>query len=277
LIDDRLFEPLTLTGLAAVAGLSAYHFTRQFGARFGDSPMVYVRTRRLAAAANRLCGDAATSLVDLAFDCGFDSQEGFTRAFKRLFGVPPGRYRRAGQRPSPMETLLLSPGEPAPVVLNLTQSARPVRKPGLRIAGLSALFDETTKSGIPGLWDRFTPRLPIAGQVDYGTYGVCAAAPGREPGSLRYMAGVALAADAPVPDGLKVIDLAPQSYLVFRQTVDGSPLHPQMQAATKAIWGDRVPRSGLRLVQAPDLEVYPGDFDPTRPGSWVEWWLPVEA
>jgi AraC family transcriptional regulator len=101
LVEESLFEPLTLTGLADAAGLSAYHFTRQFGARFGASPMAYVRARRLVAAADRLCGDASPTLIELAFDCGFDSQEGFTRAFKRAFGVPPGRYRRAGARPIP--------------------------------------------------------------------------------------------------------------------------------------------------------------------------------
>src|SRR5258708_33409624 len=90
-IDARLFEPLTLADLADAAGLSAYHFTRQFGARFGDSPMAYVRARRLAAAADRLCGEGSPALIDLAFDWGFDSQEGFTRAFKRVFGLPPGR------------------------------------------------------------------------------------------------------------------------------------------------------------------------------------------
>ena len=85
-LNVHLFEALTLPRLAEAAGLSAYHFTRQFSARFGASPMAYVRHRRLTAAASRLCSDAAPSLVDLAFDCGFDSQEGFTRAFKRVFG-----------------------------------------------------------------------------------------------------------------------------------------------------------------------------------------------
>jgi AraC family transcriptional regulator len=100
-IEAGLFEPLSLGQLAEAAGLSAYHFTRQFGARFGTSPMAYVRARRLSAAADRLCGGAAPSLIDLAFDCGFDSQEGFTRAFKRVFGIPPGLYRRASARTSP--------------------------------------------------------------------------------------------------------------------------------------------------------------------------------
>ena len=52
-IDANLFEPLSLSALAAEAGLSAFHFSRAFGARFGFSPMAYVRTRRLATAAVR--------------------------------------------------------------------------------------------------------------------------------------------------------------------------------------------------------------------------------
>lgn len=47
-------EPLSLDALAAVAGLSAYHFARQFTARFGVSPVAYVREQRMALAASRL-------------------------------------------------------------------------------------------------------------------------------------------------------------------------------------------------------------------------------
>jgi AraC family transcriptional regulator len=273
-IDARLFEPLSLGQLADAAGLSTYHFTRQFGARFGASPMAYVRARRLSAAADRLCGDPSPTLIDLAFDCGFDSQEGFTRAFKRAFGVPPGRYRRAGAHSGSTEIPAMN--DLSDVRIQLTQAPAPVRKAAMRIAGLAAVFDETNKAGIPKLWDRLVPMLPIEGQVGYETFGVCCAAPpGSEPGSMRYMAGALVAADAPAPAGLEIIDLAPQTYLVFRQTMDGGPLQPQMLAATKEIWGERVPKSGHRLVQAPDLEFYPADSTPDQAGAWVEWWLPV--
>src|SRR5579871_6878404 len=87
-------EPLSLESLAAVAGLSAYHFARQFTARFGVSPVAYVREQRMALAATRLAETKPPALVELAFDLGFESQEGFTRAFKRAHGVSPGRYRR---------------------------------------------------------------------------------------------------------------------------------------------------------------------------------------
>src|SRR5581483_9131358 len=71
-------EALSLENVAAVAQLSAYHFARQFGARFGVSPMAYAREQRMAVAARRLAATKPPALVDLAFDLGFESQEGFT-------------------------------------------------------------------------------------------------------------------------------------------------------------------------------------------------------
>jgi AraC family transcriptional regulator len=274
-IDAGLFEPLTLSQLADAAGLSAYHFTRQFGARFGASPMAYVRARRLSAAADRLCSGAATSLIDLAFDCGFDSQEGFTRAFKRVFGIPPGLYRRSSARTSPSEIFVMHDSTDARI--QLSQAPEPVRKGRLRIAGFAADFNDTNKAGIPKLWDRLIERTPFEGGLGE-TFGVCSAASsGSEPGAMRYMAGVHLTADAPAPEGLEIVDLAPQTYLIFRQVMDGGPLQPQMLAAAKEIWGERVPRSGYRLAHVPDLEFYPADSSPDQAGAWVEWWVPVEV
>jgi len=274
-IDAMLFEPLTLAQIADVAGLSAYHFSRQFGARFGASPMAYVRARRLSAAADRLCSRPSPNLIDLAFDCGFDSQEGFTRAFKRAFGIPPGLYRRASARTSPPEIFVMH--DSADARIQLSQTPEPVRKGRLRIAGFAADFNDNDKAGIPKLWDRLIARMPFEGGLGE-TFGVCSAATASsEPGAMRYLAGVHLTAEAPAPAGLQIVDLAPQSYLIFRQVMDGGPLQPQMLAAAKEIWGERVPKSGHRLVQAPDLEFYPADSTPDQAGAWVEWWVPVEG
>ena len=159
---------------------------------------------------------------------------------------------------------------------HLTQAPAPARKPALRIAGLGRDFDEATVSGIPALWGEFAPRLPFPGQVGGETFGVCCAGPGGK--GVHYVAGATLGEGAPVPDGLEAVDLPPQAYLVFRQVLSGGPLHPQMQSAVREIWGERVPASGLALARGvPDLEVYPDDFAPDRPGAWVEWWIPVET
>ena len=99
-IDGNLSEPINVTELAAVAGFSPYHFSRLFTARFGESVMSYVRTCRLQAAANKLIGDAPPTLAQLSFDCGFESQEAFTRAFRRPLplALPPAARVRLIQR-----------------------------------------------------------------------------------------------------------------------------------------------------------------------------------
>ena len=271
-VERRLDAQLSLDDLADVACLSPYHFSRQFTARFGFSPMAYVRARRLEIAAERLRAGPQISLIDLALDCGFDSQEGFTRAFSRAYGVSPGRYR-TGARPPRSELLVMATAHlPA---ANLIQAPAPARKPAMRLAGLSRDFDETNAAEIPALWGRFTPALPLAGQAGGGTFGVCCAGPGGQ--GLHYVACVEVTSDAPVPDGFEVVDLPARSYLVFRQVLDGGPLHPQMQAAVREIWAERVPASGQTLVRAPDLEVYPDGFQPDKAGAWVEWWIPVEG
>ena len=150
-IEGHLDEPLSLDEIAEAAGLSPYHFSRLFSGRYGFTPMAYVRARRLEGAAERLRSGPRTTLIDLALDCGFDSQEGFTRAFTRIFGVSPGRYR-AGDRPPKPELLAMNVTDLPPT--NMTQAPAPAKKPALRIAGLAEDFDETTVSGIPALWDK---------------------------------------------------------------------------------------------------------------------------
>jgi AraC family transcriptional regulator len=268
-VEDHAFEPLALADLAAVAGLSPYHFGRQFSSRYGLTPMAFVRARRLGLAARLLASPDPPALIELAFDTGFESQEGFTRAFKRAHGVSPGRYRKNSIR------------EEIAAVRDVMQSRlsvapAPVRKSGFRVAGFSGVFDEATRAQIPALWPRLIQRLPLPGQIgDDASYGVCSPAETDE-GCFRYLAAVPIADDAPAPEGMEVRYVPAQTYLVFRQETDGSALHAQMQAAVKEIWGGRVPLSGFRLANGPDIEAYPPGFEPDQP-SHVEWWIPVEA
>lgn len=265
-IEAHLFEPLTLADLAAVAGLSPYHFSRAFTARLGNSVMDHVRARRLEAAYMRLSGSSPPELIDLAFDCGFESQEAFTRAFRRRYGIAPGQFKRASQ-PRRFEAM--------PDSANVTQLAN-VRRDAFSVAGPRAAFDDENKSGIPSLWPRLIRCLPLAGQMSHGTYGVCWAADMKS-GTINYMAGVEVKDDTALPEGFERIALKAQTYAVFRITLDGGNLHRQMQAAMPLIWGGLLPKSGLKHVPAPDLEVYPDDFNPEVKGMYVDIYIPVEG
>lgn len=79
--------------LAALCHLSPDHFIRRFRARVGQTPAKYVLERRIALAAQRL-SFTRDKIEQIAADCGFANRFYFSRAFARVMGVSPARYRR---------------------------------------------------------------------------------------------------------------------------------------------------------------------------------------
>jgi AraC family transcriptional regulator len=92
-VEGHLDAGPTLGQMAAVAGLSAYHFARQFKAATGLPPYQYVIARRVERAKQLLQGDDLT-LAEVAARAGFADQSQLTRHFKRLVGVTPGQFRK---------------------------------------------------------------------------------------------------------------------------------------------------------------------------------------
>ena len=94
LADARYFEPLGVEDLAAAAGLSRAHFSREFRQTFGESPHAYLLTRRLERAAALLRG-TDRGVADICFSVGLKSVGSFTTSFARTYGVSPTAYRAA--------------------------------------------------------------------------------------------------------------------------------------------------------------------------------------
>nr|WP_216671493.1 AraC family transcriptional regulator [Saccharibacillus qingshengii] len=92
-IERNLEQELTGEDIAAQAGFSFYHFHRIFLKEIGMTMSEYIRARRLAGAASALL-HTDERVLELAFRFGFESQEAFGRAFKKIYGLPPARYRR---------------------------------------------------------------------------------------------------------------------------------------------------------------------------------------
>jgi transcriptional regulator GlxA family with amidase domain len=92
LADARYAEPLTVDDLARAAGLSRFHFSREFRRAFGESPHAYLLTRRLERAA-ALLRNTDRSVVEVCFAVGMQSVGSFTSSFTRTFGASPTAYR----------------------------------------------------------------------------------------------------------------------------------------------------------------------------------------
>lgn len=86
-----LLEPLSLSELAADVGLSAFHAARLFTQAARMPPHAWRNQLRLQRALGPL--REGTPVADVAAACGFTDQSHFTRHFRRMFGVPPGRWQ----------------------------------------------------------------------------------------------------------------------------------------------------------------------------------------
>ncbi|MGD9423587.1 MDR efflux pump AcrAB transcriptional activator RobA [Pantoea sp. NSTU24] len=93
-LESHLDQPLSLDNVAQKAGYSKWHLQRMFKDVTGHAIGAYIRARRLskAAVALRL---TSRPILDIALQYRFDSQQTFTRAFKKQFAQTPAWYRRA--------------------------------------------------------------------------------------------------------------------------------------------------------------------------------------
>jgi AraC family transcriptional regulator len=91
-IHPHLGDEITLDELAAIAGLSTFHFARTFTAAIGIAPNRYISRLRLERAMAEIAA-GKLPLSQIALDARFSSQATFTRAFRRATGMTPGEYR----------------------------------------------------------------------------------------------------------------------------------------------------------------------------------------
>ncbi|MGD7706326.1 helix-turn-helix domain-containing protein [Microlunatus sp. Y2014] len=100
LIGERYAEPLTVAELAAVVHLHPTYFAQLFRRTIGLSPGRYLSHVRLAHARELLLG-TGLGIDQVAMRTGHGSASYLSRVFRAAEGVPPGTYRRTGERLQP--------------------------------------------------------------------------------------------------------------------------------------------------------------------------------
>ncbi|MEV7007672.1 AraC family transcriptional regulator [Streptosporangium sp. NPDC051022] len=94
ILHDRLVDPPTLEDLALAVRAKPFALIRAFKAATGLPPHAYLNTLRVRQARGLL--DSGLPAAQVAADVGFTDQAHLTRHFKRIVGVPPAAYQRAG-------------------------------------------------------------------------------------------------------------------------------------------------------------------------------------
>ena len=220
-IEENLDQEIALADLARVSYFSPRYSYRLFRECLSLTPTEYIRKFRLSRAALRL-RDENCRILDVAFDLGFGSVDGFTRAFCREFGCNPSDYAK----------------NPVPIPLFVPYGAkyRELRKEKMDMSELQSIFIQVVHKP-----ERLCLVKRAVHAVDYFSYceevscdlwglllsmrslcgePVCMWLPEkyRKPGTSAYVQGVEVETDymGIVPDGFDVITLPEADYLMFQ-------------------------------------------------------------
>ncbi len=259
-------EPPTMQSIAEAIGMSPFYFSRLFTATHGMGPLAYLRRLRLEQAAAELLTNPEKSIVEVAFDAGFESQQTFTRAFREAYGQPPGRFRR---QPRSQEKAMNTSSLPT-----VTLESHIAHQPARRLAGVAVTIDSSGKANPGQAWQGLEAHLPLQNQVVGASYGVCF--PETAAGTHRYMAAVELEAAALPPAGLELIEVPARDYLVARQFMPAAGFGEHLKAGLEQLWSEVLPASGRAAAPAPDLEVYSDDLIAFQTEGWLTHLVPLE-
>ena len=212
-------EDITINDVLRVSNYSPFHAQRLFAEATGYGVGEYLRKLRLTRSAERL-KNGEGDVTDQAFESGYESVEGFIRAFRKEFGTSAGEYKRS---PSPICYFI-------PYRLKYRDSRLKEEK---KMAETRNIFvtritkpkrEVMIKRGVKGeeYWD-------YSMEVGCDVWGilksitpepVCMWLPDkyRKPGTSKYVQGVELPFDwnGKVMDGFEVVDMDESEYLMFQ-------------------------------------------------------------
>ena len=251
-IEAGLDGPLSLTGLAASEGVTAFHLSRAFSLALGVSPMAYVKARRLSEAARAL-RETDAKIVEIALAAGYDSHEGFSRSFRTMFGQSPRDVRSSHDISPNLQEAIFMPNTEQPKLV-----ARIETRPSLRLAGLSRRYTMATRAAIPRQWEEFAAELGDAVK-GIETFGACY---DFHDDSFSYLCGF-------VDDGR--VDTEPLDHLTIPggdYAVFDHDAHISTISETwSAIFETWVPKADVAPGEGPEFEHYAKDFDVGKPGG----------
>ncbi|MBT3276234.1 MAG: helix-turn-helix transcriptional regulator [Spirochaetales bacterium] len=91
-VENHIHDAIRVGDMADAAGYSVFHFCRCFNELTRHSPHDYQMKRKLSLALKELKSEKP-SITRIAMDFGFETPEGFSRAFRKMFGILPSAVR----------------------------------------------------------------------------------------------------------------------------------------------------------------------------------------
>lgn len=96
-LDMHYAEGITVQQAASYVGVDRAHFSRKFRSVYGLSPIRYLQQLKIEAA-KRMLTETPFTLAEIALSVGYADLFSFSKAFKKLTGLPPNLYRSSAEQ-----------------------------------------------------------------------------------------------------------------------------------------------------------------------------------
>ena len=212
-IEENIKFDLTPDMIARKCGYSTFHFCRIFNIHKGITLMEYVKKRRLSLAAIDLF--SGKRIIDIAMDYGFDTHNGFSKAFKKEYGFTPTQYlKRMNGYFKEESTIKIGGYIMNPIIL---------KKAAFKVAGYGIKTNVTNGNytkDVASFWDNYdgenleSKMYKILNPPKHGEVGLCIPS-NKENGDATYLLGVIVEDFKNVTEDMITVEVPEATYAVF--------------------------------------------------------------
>lgn len=272
-IEDNLADTLDMARIAGVMNVSPFYYQRIFAILCGITVGEYIRNRRLSLAGSDLMR-SDERIIDIALRYGYDTPEGFSRAFARFHGASPSEVRKG----KPVRSFArLS------VAITMkggnTMDYKIVKKQAFKVIekrSVQTVSENRNLQTIPKFWedarkDGTVERLLELTSDKAFIFGICYNNPHTEETTFDYSLAVLADEDAEIPEGFSVSEIPARTWVVFECC---GAMPDAIQQLWHKIASEFFPSSGYEPTYEFDIEAYT-DGDMTSPNYKSEIWVPI--
>jgi AraC family transcriptional regulator len=273
-IEAHLTEEISSHDISRIVGISDYHFKRMFSYMAGMSLSEYIKNRRLSLAnVDLINGEKVT---DIAFKYGYQSIEGFSRAFREWSGfLPSAVSKNKIQKSFPKLTFFIDVRGGISMEFKIEKKKTfhivgvskrvPIQFEGVNqtILELAKTITERQRDEMHQLADLYPQQvLNVSYDFEEGYL--------EEEGFLTHMIGFATTKDNPFVD-LEQITVAESLWAIFPNQ---GPFPAMLQDTTAKIYSEWLPTSDYEITNLPGISFT--RHDGTYDNVYSEIWVPIK-
>lgn len=273
-IEEHLTDELSLEHISDYAGVSDYHFRKIFFYLSGLTLSEYIKNRRLSEANKDLLN--GEKVTDVAFKYGYQSVDGFTRAFKKWSGFLPSDVMKKGvSKTLPKLSFIIT------VTGGTTMEFRIEEKPAFNLVGISKRVPmqfEGVNNEIVKLAESITEeqKEEMHALQNIEPYEIINASYDadenflKEEGDLTHLIGI-LTTKNQVSDQLETVPVKAHTWAIFPNE---GPFPSTLQETMAKTYSEWLPSSDYEVINAPTFSFTKMDTQ-KKDYAYSEIWIPV--